>query len=86
MSRIPQLNRDDLDADGQALYDEILGARGSIADPFRVWLHSPEFTRRTTQLDEFLRYHTNLQHVLSSASHDSGRPRLDLTRTPASPA
>lgn len=65
MSRIPELNRDDLDADAQALYDEILGARGSIAGPFRVWLHSPEFTRRATRLGEFLRYHTSIPARLS---------------------
>ena len=65
MSRNPELSRDDLDADGQQLYDEILAARGSIAGPFRVWLHSPEFTRRATQLGEFLRYHTSLSPRLS---------------------
>jgi 4-carboxymuconolactone decarboxylase len=65
MSRIPGLSRDELDADGQQLYDQILAARGSIAGPFRVWLHSPEFTRRATQLGEFLRYHTSLSPRLS---------------------
>jgi 4-carboxymuconolactone decarboxylase len=64
-SRIPELRRDELDADAQRLYDEILAARGSIAGPFRVWLHSPEFTRRATQLGEFLRYHTSLPPRLS---------------------
>lgn len=65
MSCVPELSRDELDADGQQLYDEILAARGSIAGPFRVWLHSPEFTRRATQLGEFLRYHTSLSARLS---------------------
>lgn len=65
MSRVAELRRDELDADGQGLYDEILAARGSIAGPFRVWLHSPEFTRRATQLGEFLRYHTSLPPRLS---------------------
>ena len=65
MSRVPELSRDELDADGQQLYDQILAARGSIAGPFRVWLHSPEFTRRATQLGEFLRYHTSLSPRLS---------------------
>ena len=65
MSRIAELTRDELDADGQQLYDEILAARGSIAGPFRVWLYSPEFTRRATQLGEFLRYHTSLSPRLS---------------------
>ena len=65
MSRIAELQREELDAEGQRLYDEILAARGSIAGPFRVWLHSPEFTRRATQLGEFLRYHTSLSPRLS---------------------
>ena len=65
MSRIPELSRDQLDAEGKQLYDEILAARGSIAGPFRVWLHSPEFTRRATRLGEFLRYHTSLPPRLS---------------------
>jgi 4-carboxymuconolactone decarboxylase len=65
MIRIAELSRDELDADGQQLYDQILAARGSIAGPFRVWLHSPEFTRRATQLGEFLRYHTSLSPRLS---------------------
>jgi 4-carboxymuconolactone decarboxylase len=60
MCRIPELRRNELDADGKQLYDEILAARGNIAGPFRVWLHSPEFTRRATRLGEFLRYHTSL--------------------------
>jgi 4-carboxymuconolactone decarboxylase len=65
MSRIPQLSRDQLNAEGQQLYDEILAARGSIAGPFRIWLYSPEFARRATQLGEFLRYHTSLSPRLS---------------------
>jgi 4-carboxymuconolactone decarboxylase len=65
MSRIPELSRDELDAEGQRLYDQILAARGSIAGPFRVWLYSPEFTRRATQLGEFLRYRTSLSPRLS---------------------
>jgi 4-carboxymuconolactone decarboxylase len=65
MSRIPDLSRDELDPAGQQLYDQILAARGSIAGPFRVWLYSPELTRRATQLGEFLRYHTSLSPRLS---------------------
>ena len=65
MSRMPELSRDELDSEGKQLYDEILAARGSIAGPFRVWLHSPEFTRRATRLGEFLRYQTSLPPRLS---------------------
>ena len=65
MSRIPELARDELDASAQQTYDEIFAARGSMAGPFGVWMHSPEFTRRATQLGEFLRYHTGLAPRLS---------------------
>ena len=62
---LPEIARDDLDSAGRSLYDEILAARGSISGPFGIWLHSPEFTRRATQLGEFLRYHTSLSPRLS---------------------
>lgn len=65
MSRIPEITRDRLDAAGKQTYDEILAARGSIAGPFGIWLHSPEFTKKATQLGEFLRYHTSLPARLS---------------------
>ncbi len=61
----PEIRREQLDPAGQALHDEILAARGSIAGPFGIWLHSPEFTRRATQLGEFLRYRTTLPARLS---------------------
>jgi 4-carboxymuconolactone decarboxylase len=65
MSRIPELTREQLEPGAQQTYDDILAARGSMAGPFGVWLHSPEFTRRATQLGEFLRYHTSLPPRLS---------------------
>ncbi len=65
MSCIPELTREQLDPAAQQICDEIFAARGSMAGPFGVWLHSPEFTRRATQLGEFLRYHTSLAPRLS---------------------
>lgn len=65
MSRIKELLRDELNASAQQTYDEIFAARGSMAGPFGIWMHSPEFTRRATQLGEFLRYQTSLAPKLS---------------------
>lgn len=65
MNRIPLIERGHLDDDGRRLYDEILAARGSIAGPFRIWLHSPDFTSHATRLGEFLRYRTSLPRPLS---------------------
>lgn len=65
MTRIPELTREQLEPAAQQIYDDIFAARGSMAGPFGVWLHSPEFTRRASQLGEFLRYHTSLAPRLS---------------------
>ena len=65
MSRIPEMTREELEPSAQQTYDDIFAARGSMAGPFGVWMHSPEFTRRATQLGEFLRYHTSLPAKLS---------------------
>ena len=65
MSRIPNLTREELEPSAQQTYDEIFAARGSMAGPFGVWMHSPEFTRRATQLGGFLRYNTSLPAKLS---------------------
>jgi glutaminase len=65
-----------LEASGREVYDEILAARGSIAGPFRVWFHSPEFTRRATQLGEFLRYHTSLPPRRGEQQRQSVDPYL----------
>lgn len=65
MPRITEPEREDLSPDQAAIYDEIVRVRGSIAGPFRVWLHSPELARRASHLGEFLRYKTNLDPRLS---------------------
>ena len=65
MSRIPEVSRAELDEEGRRLYDEIRAARGSMAGPFGVWFHSPEFTRRATRLGKYLRYQTILPPHLS---------------------
>ncbi|MBS0659239.1 MAG: carboxymuconolactone decarboxylase family protein [Verrucomicrobia bacterium] len=61
MSRLPELERAQLPAAAQAVYDEILASRkGNLSGPFRVWLHSPEWARRAARLGEFARYLTRL--------------------------
>ena len=61
MPRLPALNRDELPASAQAVFDEILASRkGNLAGPFQVWLHSPEFAKRAAHLGEFARYLTSL--------------------------
>jgi len=65
MSRIPELEQDQLDEDQKKIYETILASRGSIAGPFRIWLHSPDLADRAQSLGEFLRYQTRLEPRLS---------------------
>lgn len=65
MSRIPQIAPEHLSSEERRIHDDIVAVRGSIAGPFRIWLHSPEFTCHATKLGEFLRYRTSLPARLS---------------------
>ena len=65
MSRIPELDADQLTDEQLRVYNDVLASRGSIAGPFRVWLHSPELADRTQHLGEFVRYKTVLDPRLS---------------------
>lgn len=58
VSRIPELERYQLSPEQTKVYDAILASRGSLAGPFRVWLHSPELAHRAQHLGEHARFHT----------------------------
>ena len=64
-SRLRQLERDDLDEQQKAVWDAIVEARGNVAGPFRVWLHSAPFTDRAQKLGALVRYQTRLDARLS---------------------
>ncbi len=65
MSRIPELNKDELTDEQLEIYNAILGSRGNIAGPFRIWMYSPEFADRAQRLGEFVRYKTLFELRLS---------------------
>ena len=64
-SRLRQLERDDLDEQQKAVWDAIVEARGSVAGPFQVWLHSAAFADRAQKLGALVRYQTRLEPRLS---------------------
>ncbi len=41
------------------------GPRGQVAEPLRVWLHSPEFADLAQELGRFVRYDSSLPPILS---------------------
>ena len=65
MSRLPELQEEELTQPQREIYRRIVASRGSITGPFRIWLHSPELADRAQSLGEFVRYRTALEPRLS---------------------
>ena len=54
--RITPATREALDAEGQAVYDEVLGSRGKIIGPFLVLLNAPRLAVHVSRLGHQLRF------------------------------
>lgn len=76
MSRLKFLRYDDLDADGQKVWDGIVGSRGSqlvneqggLAGPFNAFVHAPDVGRRLSSLGATLRFGTSIDRRLSEVA------------------
>jgi 4-carboxymuconolactone decarboxylase len=76
MSRLPDLRYDDLDADGQKVWDGVVGSRGSqlvnaeggLIGPFNAFLHAPDVGRRLSALGATLRFGTSIERRLSEVA------------------
>jgi 4-carboxymuconolactone decarboxylase len=56
MARLPVLSRDDLDANGQALWDSLIASRGYVGGPTLCIMQHPELAAKSTPLGSQLRY------------------------------
>jgi 4-carboxymuconolactone decarboxylase len=73
MSRLPYLRYDDLDPDGQQVWDGVVGSRGSelvneqggLVGPFNAFVHAPGVGRRLSSLGGRLRFETSIDRRLS---------------------
>ena len=76
MSRLPYLRYDDLDADGQKVWDGVVGSRGShlvneqggLSGPFNAFVHAPDVGRRLSALGATLRFGTSIERRLSEVA------------------
>ena len=66
MARLPALSRDELDANGQALWDTLMASRGYIGGPTACIMHHPDLVAKTVPLGSQLRY----QGVLAGADRE----------------
>lgn len=73
MSRLPYLRYADASADGQAVWDGIVGSRGGelvnadggLIGPFNAFVHAPGAGRRLSSLGATLRFKTSIEPRLS---------------------
>ena len=70
MARVQYIERDQLNEDGQRIFDRIAETRGSIEpdtpmpNSFRALMNSPKAAEAVGQLGEYLRLHTTLDPVV----------------------
>jgi 4-carboxymuconolactone decarboxylase len=76
MSRLEELHRDQLSPEAQAVWDGIVGTRGSrliteqggLAGPFNAFVHAPDVGRGLTELGATLRFGTSIERRLSEVA------------------
>jgi 4-carboxymuconolactone decarboxylase len=76
MNRLPELRRDQLSPEGQAVWDAIVGSRGSrlvasdggLVGPFNAFVHAPPAGRALTELGAILRFGTSLERRLTEVA------------------
>ena len=60
MSRLPTLNREALDPEGQAVWDRIASVRSGVRGPFGVLIHVPALADRIRALEDYFRFDSTL--------------------------
>ena len=75
-SRLPNLRYDDLDPEGRAVWDAIVGSRGAslvnsdggLIGPFNAFVHAPGVGQRMSSLGQVLRFETSIERRLSEVA------------------
>lgn len=73
MNRLPYLRYDELAADGQAVWDNVVGTRGDqlvneyggLVGPFNAFVYSPDVGRHLSALGATVRFGTSIERRLS---------------------
>ena len=73
MARVPLSKREDMDADGQAVWDKIGSKRGGVAQNYAALLNNPKATGSMVHLGGYVRYEASLN------------PRMLVLRPPGRP-
>jgi len=60
VTRVPEVKREDLLPEQQAIHDEIEGSRGWVPPPFKALLNSPEVALRIARTGAYIRFGSTL--------------------------
>ncbi len=60
MSRLPDINRDALASDDQAVWDRVAAVRSGVRGPFGVLMHVPALADRVAALEDYFRFNAAL--------------------------
>jgi 4-carboxymuconolactone decarboxylase len=60
MARLPELEREGLDAESQAVWDRVASSRGSVRGPMALLMHNPPLADRVAELGSQLRFRGGL--------------------------
>ena len=60
MARLPELEREELDPESQAVWDRVSGSRGSVRGPMALLMHNPPLADRVAELGSQLRFRGTL--------------------------
>ena len=79
MVRVPYVSRDELDAEGQEIYDRIRQDRNApeVGLQFRALLHRPRATGYLTSLGAQLRFQSAMPEDLKELGDSPGGPRVE---------
>ncbi len=64
MARLSEVTRDQLKAEDQEYFDQIVGSRGSIRGPYGVLLHSPKLAARVAHTGTYVRFDCDIPNGL----------------------
>lgn len=64
MARLNNITREELAAEDQHFFDEIVGSRGSVRGPYGILLHSPKLAARVAHTGTYVRFDLDLPEAL----------------------
>ena len=66
MARVPLKQREDLEAEGQQVWDEIAGSRGGVAPNFQAIMNNPQAAGNLAHLGGYVRFGNSLDERTKS--------------------